>query len=158
LFPSTKGKAAKSKALRKTTFAEIFVFASFGNVRFSKIRVVTSCSSFFRTRPNSRKLVPTLIFAKKIAKKQSERVGNCRFSKIRVGTSFSSFSRTGSEMSRLVPTRKPTRNFEFKFGMQDPSKKTEKSSRCKYTLSLSVSTVVFHQCEGKIFKYSTNLA
>jgi len=48
-----------SKALRKTAFAEIFVFASFGNVHFSKIRVGTSCSSFFRTRPDSRKLVPT---------------------------------------------------------------------------------------------------
>jgi len=54
----------KIKALRKTAFAEIFVFASFGNVCFSKIRVGASFSSFFRTRLDSRKLVPTLIFAK----------------------------------------------------------------------------------------------
>jgi len=37
----------------------IFVFASFGNCRFLKIRVGTSFLSFFRTRPDSRKLVPT---------------------------------------------------------------------------------------------------
>ncbi len=36
---------------------------------FSKIRFGTSCSSFFRTRPDSRKLVLTLFFAKKLRKK-----------------------------------------------------------------------------------------
>jgi len=38
------------KAMRKTVFAEIFIFASFGNRRFSKIRVGASFSSFYRTR------------------------------------------------------------------------------------------------------------
>jgi len=40
-------------------FSKIFVFASFGNCRFSKIRVGASFSSFFRTSLDSRKLVPT---------------------------------------------------------------------------------------------------
>jgi len=57
-----------TRALRKTVFAEIFIFASFGYGRFSKIRVGASYSSFFQTRPDSRKLVPTLIFAKKSRK------------------------------------------------------------------------------------------
>jgi len=37
----------QSKALQKTVFAEIFIFPSFGNRRFSKIRVGTSFSSFY---------------------------------------------------------------------------------------------------------------
>ncbi len=41
----------------KTRFFTIFIFASFGNRRFMKIRVGTSFSSFFRTRLDSRKLV-----------------------------------------------------------------------------------------------------
>ncbi len=72
------------KALQKVAFAEIFIFASFGNVRFSKIRVGTSCSSFFRTRPDSRELIPTPIFAnnrEKIAKKHEKRVGTSLLTK-----------------------------------------------------------------------------
>jgi len=53
------------KALQKTGFSKLFVFR---NVCFSKIRVGTSFSSFFRTRLDSRKLVPTLIFAKNCEK------------------------------------------------------------------------------------------
>ncbi len=58
-------RARFCKALRKTAFAQNFVFASFCNRRFTKIRVGTSFLSFFRTRLDSQKLVPTLIFAKK---------------------------------------------------------------------------------------------
>jgi len=51
-------------------FPKIRVGTSFGNGRFPKIRVGTSFSSFFRTRPDSRKLVPTRnstrMFGKKI--------------------------------------------------------------------------------------------
>jgi len=57
-------------------------------------------------------------------------------SKIRVGTSFSSFFRTRSVSRIFVPSRKPTRKFGKKFGMQgltkilhDPSYFLEKSPR-----------------------------
>ncbi len=56
--------SAETRALHSELFSEIFVFASFGNRHFTKIRVGASFSSFFRTRLDSRKLVPTLIFAK----------------------------------------------------------------------------------------------
>ncbi len=52
-------KCSKCKAMRQTVFSKFFVFASFGNCRFSKIRVGTSFSSFFRTRSDSFRLVPT---------------------------------------------------------------------------------------------------
>jgi hypothetical protein len=45
-------------ALRKTGFSELFVFASFGNVRFLKIRVGT-WNEFFELFPNSSLLAKT---------------------------------------------------------------------------------------------------
>jgi len=107
--------------MRKTVFAEIFIFASFGNRRFSKIRVGASFSSFSRTRLDSRKLVPILIFGEnsrkireKSRKNREKRVFSC------FSFSRKKWRSTRLDSRKLVPTRKPTRNFEFKFGMQDP--------------------------------------
>ena len=93
------------RALRKTVFAEIFIFASFGNRRFSKIRVGASYSSFFRTRPDSRKLVLTLIFAKKLRKNCKKRVGTSR------NSNFGNIS-VMSEPSELVSTRENSSRLE----------------------------------------------
>jgi hypothetical protein len=54
------------KALRETVFAKIFAFASFGNRRFTKIRVGTSFSSFFQ-------LVSTREILAKFLQKSSEK-------------------------------------------------------------------------------------
>jgi len=113
--------------MRKTAFAEIFVFASFGNRRFSKIRTGASYSSFFRTRPDSRKLVPTRSDPNFCEKSRFfaififARFGNCRFTKIRIGASYSSFFRTRLDSQKLIPTRNSTRKFGKKFGMQGPT-------------------------------------
>ncbi len=58
-----QSNSIQSRALWKTVFAEIFVFASFGNWFLPKFWVEMSFLSFYRTRLDSRKLVPTLIFA-----------------------------------------------------------------------------------------------
>jgi len=60
-------------------FSEIFVFASFGNSRFSNFGNISIISE-------SSELVPTLIFAKKSRKLGSEQVGTSLVPKIRVGT------------------------------------------------------------------------
>ncbi len=115
----------KGKALRKTAFAKIFAFLSFGNVRFSKIRVGMSCSSFFQTCPDSRKLVPTLIFAKnrKNCEKTWKTSRNEPFNEIFESNEKMTFNSSRLDSRKLVPTRKPTWNFEFKFGMQDPNER-----------------------------------
>ncbi len=55
---STGSFNVATKALRKTVFTEIFVFASFGNRCFSNFGNISVMSKLFE-------LVPTLIFAKK---------------------------------------------------------------------------------------------
>ncbi len=128
-----KNSAFATEALRKTVFAEIFIFASFGNLLFLKIRVGTSFSSFYRTLLDLRKLVPTLIFAKNCENSQNSQKNREKtrfFAKIRVGevgkyekiinknNKKMMFNSSRLDSRKLVPTRKPTRNFEFKFGMQ----------------------------------------
>ncbi len=86
------------KALRKTRFSELFVFASFGNVCFSKFSFSrVSEIAVFRDF-----CVFSQFFCEKIAK-------IAFFPKNRVGTSFLSFYRTRLDFRKLVPTRKPTR-------------------------------------------------
>ncbi len=81
---------SRTKALRKTVFAEIFVFASLRNWHFSKIRVGTSFLSFYWTRLDSRKLVPTCSdtnFCEKLWKNRKKIAKKCfflRFSLLRV--------------------------------------------------------------------------
>ncbi len=55
LESNAKRKLKVIKALRKTVFTKIFVFASFGNCHFPKIRVGMSFSSFFRNHPDLQK-------------------------------------------------------------------------------------------------------
>jgi hypothetical protein len=109
IFFSFGGYAAclLSRALRKTFFSKIFVFASFRNCRFSKIRVGASFSSFYRTRLDSQKLVPTLIFAKKTRKTSR----NEPFNKIFESNKKMTFNSSRLDSQKLIPTRKPTRNF-----------------------------------------------
>ncbi len=126
----------KSKALRKTAFAEIFVFARFGNRVLPKIRVETSFSSFCRTCSDWRKLVPTLIFAKnhvffaknhkKIAKKRGffaifffASFGSCFF------RTFRKHRKNDVQLvsSRLVKTRSDSKldsKFQIKFWNSGP--------------------------------------
>ncbi len=54
-----------SKALQKTEISELFVFASFGNVRFSKFGNFSEISSFFELA--------------KISQKSSEKVRKLKF-------------------------------------------------------------------------------
>ena len=76
--------------------------------------------------------IPNVSELAKIAKIAKKRVfsrfllfasfGNSVLPKIRVGTSFSSFFRTRSVSRIFVPSRKPTRKFGKKFGMQGLNK------------------------------------
>jgi hypothetical protein len=119
------------KAMRKTAFAEIFVFASFGNRRFSKIRTGASYSSFFRTRPDSRKSVPT-------RSDPNFREKSCFFVKKRVFSRFSfsqasviavlrklGLERVIRAFSELVSTR------ENSFRLETRLESSEKSSECR---------------------------
>ncbi len=122
------------KALRQTVFAKNFVFASFGNCRFSKIRVGASFLSFFRTRLDSQKLVPTCSdpnFREKWLFFR-ENQGFCRnfcFREFRKLPFFknqgrSKFFELFPNSSRLAKTRSDSKlnsNFGKKFGMQGPS-------------------------------------
>ncbi len=69
IFASFGNRVYSWKNRRKVRFFAIFIFASFGNRRFTKIRVGTSFSSFFQTRLDSRKLVPTRNSTRKFGKK-----------------------------------------------------------------------------------------
>ncbi len=109
----------KNKALRQTEFSELFVFASFGNVRLLKFVNFLEKNGIFELAKSSEK---SSEFSKNIEK-------------ITLNSNF-------GNRKKLVPTRKPTRKFQFKFGMQGLNQKVPQGTKkIKYpTANLKIST------------------
>jgi len=101
--------------------SEIAVFQKLGSER-----VFRAFSKLVPTCENSSRLVPTLIFAKNcektrfFAKIRVVRVG--KYEKItNENNKKMTFNSSRLDSRKLVPTRKPTRKFGYKFGMQGPT-------------------------------------